>query len=111
MKLALNFHTVNHARFHHLLQKQTPCTDNFSVSHWVLHCRNRFPNGPIGRIPAYDLDESDRDSLEYRIISGNEAPFVYLEKHTGLLALNKALDNDRPTNGSFIVQASGKLTS
>ena len=67
-----------------------------------------FPNEPIGRVPAFDPDESDRANLRYTVKSGNEANFFTLDPNSGEILLNKALGSDRPIDGEFEIQVSGK---
>lgn len=72
------------------------------------HRRDSFPTGYIGRVPAFDPDETDRSNLRYTVKSGNEANFFFLNSSTGMIRLNMELDSDRPTSGDFIIQVSGK---
>lgn len=71
--------------------------------------RLHFPEGPIGRVPAFDPDENDRANLRYYVKSGNanQANFFTLDSSTGLITLNKNIDSDRPTEGEFIIEVTG----
>ncbi|XP_065173819.1 protocadherin-like wing polarity protein stan isoform X2 [Atheta coriaria] len=53
-----------------------------------------FPTGPIGKIPAYDADVSDK--LHFRILSGNNANLVALNESTGQLQLSPQLNTNVP---------------
>ncbi|KAK4875010.1 hypothetical protein RN001_011432 [Aquatica leii] len=54
--------------------------------------RDCFPTGPIGKIPAYDADVSDK--LRYKILSGNNANLVALNETTGQLQLSPQLNTN-----------------
>ncbi|KAK3103500.1 hypothetical protein FSP39_019658 [Pinctada imbricata] len=70
----------------------------------------KFISGPIGRVPATDPDEIDRDRLRYEIVAGNEASFIHLNQTTGELTLDYRLNSDVPRNGSVEIKVSGKIT-
>lgn len=74
-----------------------------------IYCSGHFPDGYIGRVPAFDPDESDRKSLRYTVKSGNEANFFTLNSSTGYIKLNKALDSDLLIDGEFIIQVNGRF--
>ncbi|XP_055958206.1 protocadherin-like wing polarity protein stan [Patella vulgata] len=72
-----------------------------------------FPSTSIGRIPAFDPDETDRHRLEYRFISGNGANLLHLNTTSGRgeITLDPRLNSDVPRNGTFVVSVSdGKNT-
>lgn len=75
---------------------------------YCVFCSLKFPEGNIGRVPAFDPDQSDRDRLRYTVKSGNEANFFTLSSTTGYIVLNKAIDSDRSTEGEFVIQVSGE---
>ncbi|KAK5644385.1 hypothetical protein RI129_005685 [Pyrocoelia pectoralis] len=54
--------------------------------------RDCFPTGPIGRIPAFDADVSDK--LRYKILSGNNANLVALNETNGQLQLSPQLNTN-----------------
>ncbi|XP_017787025.1 PREDICTED: protocadherin-like wing polarity protein stan isoform X1 [Nicrophorus vespilloides] len=56
--------------------------------------KDHFPSAPIGRIPAFDADVSDR--LHYRILSGNNANLVALNETSGQLQLSPQLNTNVP---------------
>ncbi|KAJ8914679.1 hypothetical protein NQ315_017377 [Exocentrus adspersus] len=60
-----------------------------------------FPTGPIGKIPAFDADVSDR--LHYKILSGNNANLVALNETTGQLHLSPQLNTNVPKVASMEV--------
>ncbi|KAJ8975858.1 hypothetical protein NQ317_015895 [Molorchus minor] len=60
-----------------------------------------FPTGPIGKIPAFDADVSDR--LHYRILSGNNANLIALNESTGQLQLSPQLNTNVPKMASMEV--------
>lgn len=67
--------------------------------------RDCFPTGPIGRIPAFDADVSDK--LHYRILSGNNANLVALNETTGQLQLSPQLNTNVPKVATMEVSVSG----
>lgn len=69
--------------------------------------RDCFPTGPIGRIPAYDADVTDK--LHFRILSGNNANLVALNDSTGQLQLSPQLNTNVPKIASMEVSVSGEL--
>lgn len=87
----------------------TPVTGNLlDVYFKVLfnNFRDCFPTGPIGRIPAFDADVSDK--LHYRILSGNNANLVALNSSTGQLQLSPQLNTNVPKIASMEVSVTGK---
>lgn len=70
---------------------------------------NQFITGVIGRVPATDPDEIDRDRLTYEFVAGNEAEFLHLNQSTGKITLDYRLNSDVPRNGTFQVKVSGEL--
>ena len=67
-----------------------------------------FPVGPVGRVPATDEDESDRDRLTYTVTSGNSAQLIHLNSSTGEVTLDPRLDSDVPRTGTFTIAVSGE---
>lgn len=67
--------------------------------------RDCFPTGPVGKIPAFDADVSDK--LHYRILSGNNANLVALNETTGQLQLSPQLNTNVPKIASMEVSVSG----
>lgn len=63
-----------------------------------------FPTGPIGKIPAYDADISDK--LRFRILSGNNAHLVALNETTGELQLSPQLNTNVPKVASMDISVS-----
>lgn len=53
-----------------------------------------FPNGEIGRVPAFDADVNDK--LVYKILSGNNANLLRLNSSTGSLTLSPQLNTNVP---------------
>ncbi|XP_012288367.1 protocadherin-like wing polarity protein stan [Orussus abietinus] len=53
-----------------------------------------FPNGPIGRIPAFDADVTDK--LVYSILAGNNANLVTLNRTSGEISLSPQLNTNVP---------------
>jgi len=43
-----------------------------------------FPSGYIGRVPAFDPDESDRENLRYAVKTNNEAEYFTLNSTTAI---------------------------
>lgn len=68
--------------------------------------RDCFPTGPIGKIPAYDADVSDK--LHYKILSGNNANLVALNETTGQLQLSPQLNTNVPKVATMEVSVTGK---
>lgn len=60
-----------------------------------------FPTGPIGRVPAFDADVSDK--LHYTILSGNNANLIALNETTGGLTLSPQLNTNVPKLASMEV--------
>ncbi|XP_066248043.1 protocadherin-like wing polarity protein stan isoform X1 [Euwallacea similis] len=60
-----------------------------------------FPTGPIGRVPAFDADVSDK--LHYKILSGNNANLIALNESTGGLTLSPQLNTNVPKLASMEV--------
>ncbi|XP_033746006.1 LOW QUALITY PROTEIN: cadherin EGF LAG seven-pass G-type receptor 2-like [Pecten maximus] len=67
---------------------------------------DNFITGVIGRVPATDPDEIDRDKLIYEFVAGNEAEFLHLNQSTGQITLDYRLNSDVPRNGTFQVKVS-----
>ncbi|XP_074026257.1 protocadherin-like wing polarity protein stan isoform X2 [Leptinotarsa decemlineata] len=65
--------------------------------------RDCFPTGPIGKIPAFDADVSDK--LHYRILSGNNANLLALNDSSGQLQLSPQLNTNVPKVASMEVSA------
>ncbi|KAK7789529.1 hypothetical protein R5R35_000833 [Gryllus longicercus] len=63
--------------------------------------RDCFPTSPVGRIPAFDADVTDK--LRYRIISGNNANLVHLNQSSGDLTLSPQLNTNVPKVASMEV--------
>ena len=80
------------------LQNFTIIYNNFEAS---------FPIEPIGRVPAFDPDVSDRDLLRYSI-TGNEAKLIQLNTTNGLITLDSRLNSDVPRSGAFQITVTGK---
>ncbi|CAI9730365.1 cadherin EGF LAG seven-pass G-type receptor 2 isoform X1 [Octopus vulgaris] len=70
---------------------------------------NYFPTGIIGRIPAYDPDEINRDTLTYTFVSGNEGNLLDLNPSTGEITLDSRLNSDVSRNGTLEVSVSDGL--
>lgn len=79
--------------------------------------KNFFPNTPIGRVPAFDADVTD--TLNYSILSGNNANLVNLNLTTGEITLSPQLNTNVPrvatmevavTDGINIVKATMTLS-
>lgn len=68
---------------------------------------NKFVSGVIGRVPATDPDEMDRDSLTYQLLTGNETQFLYVNNMTGEITLDYRLNSDVPRNSTMQVKVSG----
>ncbi|XP_050305133.1 protocadherin-like wing polarity protein stan isoform X2 [Anthonomus grandis grandis] len=60
-----------------------------------------FPTGPIGKVPAFDADVSDK--LHFKILSGNNANLVALNESTGQLVLSPQLNTNVPKLASMEV--------
>lgn len=60
-----------------------------------------FPTGPIGKIPAFDADVSDK--LHYKILSGNNANLIALNETSGQLQLSPQLNTNVPKVASMEV--------
>lgn len=82
-----------------------PELEDFSII--FNNFEENFITGPIGRIPAFDKDEIDRNKLRYKILGGNEAHFLDLDASTGELTLDYRLNTDVPRNGTIQVQVTG----
>ncbi|XP_076066701.1 protocadherin-like wing polarity protein stan isoform X3 [Oratosquilla oratoria] len=100
------------------LQKDIPVTiivsdtnDNAPVLHDFRvifnNFKNHFPSGPIGRVPAVDADVTDK--LTYRIVSGNKAGLVNINKDTGEISLSPALNTNVPMNAIMEISVSDGL--
>ncbi|XP_069162090.1 protocadherin-like wing polarity protein stan isoform X3 [Procambarus clarkii] len=69
--------------------------------------KNHFPIGPIGRVPAMDADVTDQ--LTYRIISGNKAGLVDINKDSGEILLSPSLNTNVPILATMEVSVSDGL--
>lgn len=69
--------------------------------------RDCFPSGPVGRIPAFDADVSDR--LYYRILSGNNANLVHLNSSSGEITLSPQLNTNVPKLATMEVSVTGRM--
>lgn len=67
-----------------------------------------FPSGYIGRVPAFDPDESDRENLRYAVKTNNEAEYFTLNSTTGYIKLNKDLGSNVNHVVEFVIQVSGE---
>ncbi|XP_018329600.1 protocadherin-like wing polarity protein stan [Agrilus planipennis] len=63
--------------------------------------QDHFPTGPVGKIPAFDADVSDK--LKYKILSGNNANLVALNETNGKLQLSPQLNTNVPKMASMEV--------
>ncbi|XP_041348330.1 cadherin EGF LAG seven-pass G-type receptor 2-like isoform X2 [Gigantopelta aegis] len=70
-----------------------------------------FPTKPIGRVPAFDPDESDRDRLTYRFRSGSMAGPLHLNNSTGDITLDSRANSDVPRVGNFEVTVSDGINT
>lgn len=68
--------------------------------------KDYFPIGPIGRIPAFDADVSDK--LRYRIFIGNNASLIHLNESTGHLTLSPQLNTNVQKTAFIDVSVTGK---
>ena len=83
-----------------------PILKDFSII--FNNYKDKFINGPIGKVPATDPDEIDRDHLRYEIVAGNNASFLHLNQTTGEITLDYRLNSDVPRNGSVQIKVSGE---
>ncbi|CAL1545097.1 unnamed protein product, partial [Lymnaea stagnalis] len=81
-----------------------PVLDDFSIIY--NNFGGNFPNGPIGKIPAYDPDVSDRDRLVYKILSGNKAELLSLNESSGEVTLDPRLNSNVARTGVFQISVS-----
>ncbi|KAI8745631.1 protocadherin wing polarity protein stan, partial [Biomphalaria glabrata] len=81
-----------------------PVLEDFSIIY--NNFGGSFPIGPIGKIPAFDPDVSDRDKLIYKILSGNKADLLYLNESSGEVTLDPRLNSDVPRTGVFQMSVS-----
>ncbi|CAL1267158.1 unnamed protein product [Larinioides sclopetarius] len=65
------------------------------------HHKSHFPKNPIGKVPAYDADVTDR--LRYKFISGNNANLMIMNEKTGELSLSPHLDTNVPLHATMEV--------
>lgn len=70
---------------------------------------NYFPTGVIGKIPAYDPDEINQNTLVYSFVSGNEGNLLHLNSSTGDITLDSRLNSDVARNGTLQVSVSDGL--
>lgn len=68
--------------------------------------KNYFPVGPIGKVPAFDADVTDR--LKYKIASGNNANLLILNETTGEIKLSPSLNTNVPIHAVMEVSVYGK---
>ena len=54
--------------------------------------KDYFPIGPIGRVPAFDADVSDK--LRYRVLAGNNANLLHLNESSGQITLSPQLNTN-----------------
>lgn len=111
------YHIIIRARSFHLfsdlrltikvqdVNDNKPLLENFVII--FNNFKNHFPTEPIGKIPAFDPDE--HDELIYRIIEGNRANILRLDKRSGYITLDSRLNSDVPTNATLQVSVSGKF--
>lgn len=66
--------------------------------------QGHFPIGAIGRVPAHDIDVTDR--LRYRFLSGNRAQLLFLNESSGELSLSPHLNTNVPTRATFELSVS-----
>ncbi|XP_069489759.1 cadherin EGF LAG seven-pass G-type receptor 2 isoform X2 [Ambystoma mexicanum] len=100
---------VSRATVHVRLKDQndnSPVLSNFQIifNNYISNRSGSFPDGVIGKIPAYDPDVSD--SLVYNFEQGNELDLVLLNNMTGEIRLSRALDNNRPLEAIMKVSVS-----
>ncbi|KAF6018704.1 CELSR1 [Bugula neritina] len=81
-----------------------PVLQDFSII--VNNYRGYFPSGYIGRVPAFDPDESDRENLRYAVKTNNEAEYFTLNSTTGYIKLNKDLGSNVNHVVEFVIQVS-----
>lgn len=79
-----------------------PQLEDFSII--FNNYRNHFPTTPIGKIPAYDADISDK--LTYKIISGNNALWLLVNGTTGEIQLSPSLNSNVPMRAVFEIMVS-----
>ncbi|KAH3819069.1 cadherin EGF LAG seven-pass G-type receptor 1-like isoform X2 [Dreissena polymorpha] len=84
-----------------------PVLKDFTIifNNYVDH----FPSAPIGRIPAFDPDVSDKTRLNYVFTMGNEAGFLKLNESSGEITLDSRLNSDVPRNGTIQVKVSDSV--
>lgn len=80
------------------------CT-NFLLQVIFNNFKDYFPIGPIGRIPAFDADVSDK--LRYRILAGNNANLIHLNESTGYLTLSPQLNTNVQKTAIIDVSVTG----
>lgn len=68
--------------------------------------KNYFPVGPIGKVPAFDADVTDR--LKYKIASGNNANLLLLNETSGEIKLSPSLNTNVPIHAVMEVSVYGK---
>ena len=66
--------------------------------------KNNFPTGPIGRVPAKDLDIDD--VLHYRVLSGNNAQLIVVNETNGDIQLSPWLNSNVPLNAVMEIAVS-----
>lgn len=67
--------------------------------------KDHFSIGPLGRIPAFDADVSDK--LRYRVLAGNNANLIHLDESTGYLTLSPKLNTNVQKTAFIDVSVTG----
>jgi cadherin EGF LAG seven-pass G-type receptor 1 len=79
-----------------------PQLDDFAIV--FNNYKNHFPSGPIGRVPATDLDVND--VLRYRVLSGNNAQLIFVNETNGDIQLSPWLNSNVPLKAVMDVAVS-----
>ncbi|XP_043190636.1 protocadherin-like wing polarity protein stan isoform X2 [Amphibalanus amphitrite] len=79
-----------------------PTLSNFQVI--FNNYLNHFPVGPIGRVPAVDLDATDQ--LTYTVLSGNNANLLLINSTTGDITLSPSLNTNVRTTATMEISVS-----
>lgn len=82
-----------------------PQLDDFAIV--FNNYRNNFPTGPIGRVPATDLDIDD--VLHYRVLSGNNAQLIFVNETNGDIQLSPWLNSNVPLKAVMDIAVSDGL--
>ena len=91
----------------HILDQNdnSPVLNNFDI--YFNNYEGHFPDGDIGRVPAYDPDVSDK--LTYSMKGANGMDHLMLNRTTGGIRLNPILEGtDIPQIIPFYVEVSGR---